>query len=104
MSAKPTPSRKVVGCCGEMFNNHTYPNLPFEVKSARPNFKKYPDLRLRTAMMGCHACGWYGIRSRASMKRVGVGHANFIGLVCPHCGHQLQYANLSKAQSLLLAP
>lgn len=104
MSSKPIPSRKVVGCCDRMFNNHQYELLPFEVKSARPNLKKYPDLKLRTALMGCHSCGWFNIKAKALARMTGSGGKQWMELVCPVCGHLLQYANLTKGQSLLLAP
>lgn len=104
MSSKPIPSRKVVGCCGEMYNNHKYELLPFEVKSATPNFKKYPDLKLKTALVGCHCCGWYNTKAKAIIYKRTNGVAAWSERICPVCGHLVQFANLSKAQSLLLAP
>lgn len=104
MSSKPIPSRKVVGCCGQMFNNHRYEHLPFEVKSAAPNFEKYPDLKLKTALVGCHYCGWFNIRRSALVRVCTKGKSSWQELCCPNCGHRVQFANLTREQSLLLAP
>lgn len=87
-----------------MFNNHKYEILPFEVKSARPNTKKYPHLRKKTAIVGCHACGWYDIKAKAMVTMKIVGYIRLSELTCPRCGHTVQFANIDSIQSHLIAP
>lgn len=104
MSPHPILSRKVVGCCDQLFNNHKYELLPFEVISARPNKNKYPDTVRASALVGCHNCGWFNVKWKARFTRHHAGRRMWDLRTCPTCGHLVQFANLSREQCLLLAP